>query len=147
MSSGNYLAVRPEWLALGPEEVLEPEVPIVDAHHHFYDRPGWTYLADEFWRTCTRGTTCVRRSTCRPRPGTVRKGLRNCGPWAKRPTWRRPPKHWLRAASALPPGSWGMPTCARARGCGRFSRRTSRRGAAAFAASGTSRPGMPMPRW
>lgn len=48
MSSGNYLAVRPEWLALGPEEVLEPDVPIVDAHHHFYDRPGWTYLADEF---------------------------------------------------------------------------------------------------
>ena len=48
MSSSNYLAVRPAWLSLGCEEVLEPGLPIVDAHHHFYDRPGWTYLADEF---------------------------------------------------------------------------------------------------
>ncbi len=46
--SSNYLAVRPDWLALGQEEILEPDLPIVDAHHHFFDRPGWTYLAGEY---------------------------------------------------------------------------------------------------
>lgn len=48
MSSPNYLPVREEWLQRHREEVLEPALPIVDAHHHFYDRPGWRYLADEY---------------------------------------------------------------------------------------------------
>ncbi len=43
----HYLPVRPEWLARRSEAVLEPELPIVDAHHHLWDRPGWRYLADE----------------------------------------------------------------------------------------------------
>ncbi len=45
---GNYLPVRPDWLGLHEEEILEPSLAIVDAHHHFYDRPGWRYLADEY---------------------------------------------------------------------------------------------------
>ncbi len=31
-------AVRPEWLALRQEEILDPELPIVDPHHHLVDR-------------------------------------------------------------------------------------------------------------
>lgn len=46
--SSNYLPVRPEWLALRQEEIIDPDLPIVDAHHHFYDRSGWVYLEDEF---------------------------------------------------------------------------------------------------
>ncbi|MEI5995855.1 amidohydrolase family protein [Paraburkholderia bengalensis] len=46
--SSNYLPVRSEWLASGAEAALEPDLPIIDAHHHFYDRPGWTYLLDEY---------------------------------------------------------------------------------------------------
>ena len=46
--AGNYLPVREDWLARVQEEILEPALPIVDAHHHFYDRPGWTYLTDEY---------------------------------------------------------------------------------------------------
>lgn len=45
---GNYLAVRPEWLARGHEAALEPELPIIDAHHHLWDRHGWRYLFDEY---------------------------------------------------------------------------------------------------
>lgn len=45
---GNYLPVRPDWLGLHEEEILEPSLAIVDAHHHFYDRPGWRYLAHEY---------------------------------------------------------------------------------------------------
>lgn len=44
----NYLPVRPDWLALRREEALEPDLPIVDAHHHLWDRAGWRYLFDEY---------------------------------------------------------------------------------------------------
>src|SRR5262249_26775888 len=43
----NYLPVRADWLARRRESALEPELPIVDAHHHLWDRPGWRYLLDE----------------------------------------------------------------------------------------------------
>jgi predicted TIM-barrel fold metal-dependent hydrolase len=45
---GNYLAVRQDWLARGMEDPLEPELPIVDAHHHLWDRQNWRYLFDEY---------------------------------------------------------------------------------------------------
>ncbi len=32
--------VRQAWLDRHREEVLEPELPIVDPHHHLWDRPG-----------------------------------------------------------------------------------------------------------
>jgi L-fuconolactonase len=44
----NYLPVRPQWLQLRQEQILEPALRIVDAHHHFYDRPDWRYLCSEF---------------------------------------------------------------------------------------------------
>ncbi|MBP0625018.1 amidohydrolase family protein [Cupriavidus consociatus] len=44
----NYLPVQPEWLASATEAALEPSLPIVDAHHHFYERPGWTYLREDY---------------------------------------------------------------------------------------------------
>lgn len=47
-TTSNYLPVRPEWLAAGAEAALEPNLPIVDAHHHFYERPGWVYLLDDY---------------------------------------------------------------------------------------------------
>jgi L-fuconolactonase len=37
----------PDWLARYSEPVLEPELPIVDPHHHLWDR-GDRYLFDEF---------------------------------------------------------------------------------------------------
>ena len=37
-ASPSHLPVRPEWLALRQEEILEPELPIVDPHHHLVDR-------------------------------------------------------------------------------------------------------------
>ncbi|WP_082819069.1 amidohydrolase family protein [Cupriavidus nantongensis] len=44
----NYLPVREQWLAKGAEPPIDPGLPIIDAHHHFYERPGWTYLADDY---------------------------------------------------------------------------------------------------
>src|SRR5215470_11018043 len=42
-----YLPVRQAWLDRRKEPVLEPALPIVDPHHHLWDRPGWRYLLDE----------------------------------------------------------------------------------------------------
>ena len=44
----DFLPVRPDWLALYEEDVLEPDLPIVDPHHHFWDHPGNRYLLPEF---------------------------------------------------------------------------------------------------
>ncbi|OYU19833.1 MAG: amidohydrolase [Rhodobacteraceae bacterium PARR1] len=40
--------IRPEWLTLGREEVIDPDHPIIDAHHHLFDRPGNRYLAADY---------------------------------------------------------------------------------------------------
>jgi predicted TIM-barrel fold metal-dependent hydrolase len=44
----HYVPIRPDWLASTPEEALDPAQPIIDPHHHLWDRPGWRYLLDEF---------------------------------------------------------------------------------------------------
>ncbi len=36
------------WLSLRQEPVLDPETPIVDPHHHLWDRGGHTYLPAQF---------------------------------------------------------------------------------------------------
>ena len=46
-ASGKFLRVRQDWLDLLVEDVIEPELPIIDAHHHLWDRPGWHYLLDD----------------------------------------------------------------------------------------------------
>ncbi len=43
----HYLRVREDWLARRNEAILEPELPIVDPHHHLWDRPDWRYLLPE----------------------------------------------------------------------------------------------------
>ena len=39
--AANYLHVRTDWLARVKEPILEPELPIIDPHHHLWDREGW----------------------------------------------------------------------------------------------------------
>jgi predicted TIM-barrel fold metal-dependent hydrolase len=40
----------PAWHAQVVEEILDPERPIVDPHHHLWDRPGGnSYLLDDLW--------------------------------------------------------------------------------------------------
>ena len=42
---GNVIAPDPAWVAKVSEPALEPELPIVDPHHHLIDRPeNGTYL-------------------------------------------------------------------------------------------------------
>jgi L-fuconolactonase len=47
--------VRPDWLAKRSEEIVEPELVIVDPHHHLWDHPGDPYLRDEAVADFTSG--------------------------------------------------------------------------------------------
>ena len=38
---------RDTWLAQHVEEAIEPDLPICDPHHHFWDRQGDRYLLDQ----------------------------------------------------------------------------------------------------
>ena len=37
----------PDWLALTQEAALEPDLPIIDPHHHLWDRPNNVYLLED----------------------------------------------------------------------------------------------------
>jgi L-fuconolactonase len=45
--SAHYLPVRRVWLDRRKEPILDPKLPIVDPHHHLWDRDGWRYLLDD----------------------------------------------------------------------------------------------------
>ena len=42
-----HIPVRPDWLATRAEAALDPDLPIVDPHHHLWDRPDSRYLAGD----------------------------------------------------------------------------------------------------
>ncbi len=54
-----YLAVRQDWLDRVKEPILEPDLPIVDPHHHLWDRPGWRYLLDDLLADTNAGHNIV----------------------------------------------------------------------------------------
>jgi L-fuconolactonase len=39
--------IRQDWLDRRKEPILEPDLRIVDPHHHLWQRPGWRYLLDD----------------------------------------------------------------------------------------------------
>ena len=43
------------WLALRQEEIIEPELEIVDPHHHLWDRPGHRFLIDQLLADTSSG--------------------------------------------------------------------------------------------
>src|SRR6201747_128545 len=45
--SGLYAEPREGWLALRKEEVIDPSRPIVDPHHHLWDRGGQRYMIED----------------------------------------------------------------------------------------------------
>ena len=54
-----HLPVRPDWLALHSEPVLEPDLPIIDPHHHLWDRPGARYLLPELLEDTSTGHNII----------------------------------------------------------------------------------------
>ena len=46
---------RAMWLGLMAEEPIDPDLPICDPHHHFWDRPDGRYLLDELLQDTSGG--------------------------------------------------------------------------------------------
>ena len=45
--SGLYADPREDWLAQYSEEIIDPARPIVDPHHHLWDRGGLRYMIED----------------------------------------------------------------------------------------------------
>ena len=55
-----HLLVRPDWLALTQEAIIEPGRPIVDPHHHlWHDRPAGRYLIEDLQADLATGHNIV----------------------------------------------------------------------------------------
>jgi predicted TIM-barrel fold metal-dependent hydrolase len=57
--SGLYADPREDWLALRSEDIIDPSRPIVDPHHHLWDRGGQRYLIEEFSADIASGHNIV----------------------------------------------------------------------------------------
>ena len=105
---------NPEWLGKLTEEILEPDLPIVDPHHHLWDHPGSRYLLDELLADVNSGPQ-HRRDRVHP----VRLGLshqRSRGDAADRrkrvrPRDRRGERPARRARPRSAPASSASPIC------------------------------------
>jgi len=52
----SHIAIRPDWLGRRREPALEPDLPIVDPHHHLIDRPeSGTYLLTDLLKDIADG--------------------------------------------------------------------------------------------
>jgi predicted TIM-barrel fold metal-dependent hydrolase len=57
--SGLYADPREDWLAQYTEEVIDPSRPIVDPHHHLWDRGGQRYMIEELSADIASGHNIV----------------------------------------------------------------------------------------
>jgi L-fuconolactonase len=69
-----------EWLGKLREEIVEPELPIVDPHHHLWDHPGSRYLLDDILADVNSGHNIVATVFIQCAPG-----YRTSGPEEMRP--------------------------------------------------------------
>src|SRR6202012_5152959 len=79
-SSGLYADPRVEWLAQYTEEVIDPKRPIIDPHHHLWDRGGQRYLMEEITDDVSSGHNIVATVYVE-----ARSMYRDSGPEAFRP--------------------------------------------------------------
>src|SRR5437879_5441537 len=57
--SGLYADPREDWLAQHAEEIIDPARPIVDPHHHLWDRGGLRYMIEEMAADIASGHNIV----------------------------------------------------------------------------------------
>ena len=59
LAKNPHIGIRPEWLALRTEEILEPELKIVDPHHHLWERQDNLYLFHDLLADMNAGHNVV----------------------------------------------------------------------------------------
>ena len=57
--SGLYADPREDWLAQYTEEIIDPARPIVDPHHHLWDRGGLRYMIEDMVADIASGHNIV----------------------------------------------------------------------------------------
>src|SRR5438105_2020573 len=57
--SGLYADPREDWLAQYTEDIIDPQRPIVDPHHHLWDRGGLRYMIEEMSADIASGHNVV----------------------------------------------------------------------------------------
>ena len=57
--SATHFPVRDEWLSQTSEEILEPDLPIIDPHHHIWDRSNWRYMIDDIAQDLASGHNII----------------------------------------------------------------------------------------
>ena len=68
------------WLAKQPPEpILDPELPIIDPHHHLWQRPDHRYLLDDFSPMFAPATTLSPRCSRNATPCTAPADQKRCG--------------------------------------------------------------------
>ncbi len=55
----HYLRPRDEWLALYDEPALEPDLPIIDPHHHLWERADWVYMLPDLLEDTNSGQNII----------------------------------------------------------------------------------------
>ena len=55
----HYIPVRHDWLGRHHEAIIEPDLPIVDPHHHLWDRAGNRYLLDDILADTNSGHNVI----------------------------------------------------------------------------------------
>jgi len=78
--SSPHHPVRENWLALTREEIIAPEQPIFDAHHHLWDRPEGRYVTTDLMDDIGKG-----QNVCASLYIQCRTGYRSGGPDEFRP--------------------------------------------------------------
>ncbi|HLZ04830.1 MAG TPA: amidohydrolase family protein [Bradyrhizobium sp.] len=78
--SGLYADPNETWLALHTEDIIDPARPVVDPHHHLWDRGGVRYLMEEMTDDVSSGHNIVATVYVE-----ARSMYRACGPEAFRP--------------------------------------------------------------
>ncbi|MFT3719577.1 amidohydrolase family protein [Pseudorhodoferax sp.] len=81
MAGLQHNPIRHDWLATRTEAALEPALPVVDAHHHLYDRPSGRYLFQDMLEDVRASGHDVRATVFVQCRGMVRAD----GPVAMRP--------------------------------------------------------------
>src|SRR6195952_37511 len=54
-----YFPVRNDWLSRRTEAILEPDLPIIDPHHHLWERPDWVYMLDDLLADMNSGHNII----------------------------------------------------------------------------------------
>ncbi len=95
-----HFPVRPAWLALKSEDVIDPDQPIFDCHHHLWDRPEGLYGAEELAQDVADGHNILASLYVQ-----CRTGYRQNGPDPMRPVGEvETILDWCKAQPRLPIG-------------------------------------------